>query len=337
MRLEAGKGEYGGYSGGDGAGFVLVFVIATDVAVGGAGEVEVEDAGEAVFFEIGAAGLGIEPDVEGLEDGAEAVVVGVLDGVVFVVVAFDALHGESEQGAGGVLDGFIEPGGAVEEVVAAGEVAGGAEVCAVFRGELVGGELLEDDVVVAFVGVEAFDDPVTPVPEVFLAVAELIAEAVPVAVAPDVHEVACPALSVLGRGEEAVGDLFGGCVCGVGEGGGIGREAGEIEVEAAEVDGVRGWGLGKEFAGAKVGGVEGVDGFSAVTDGLVGPVGVGVCLGLLSRDAGGSGADPCTEEGDLGGGEGGAFALWRHALVEVGGEDAVEEVLGGITAVAAGF
>jgi hypothetical protein len=177
--------------GGDGLAF-----FAPLVEVGGAVQVEVVGAGDGVFFQVCLAGYGVEPEVEWLKDGAHAVVVLLADGVCFVVVTFGALHGDAEDGAGAVLDGGVQPGGAVEEVVAAGEEAGGAEVVCVQGVDFICGKHLAEDEGVAFVCVEAFNDPVPPVVEVFLAVAELVAEAVPVCVTPDVHEVACPAFTV---------------------------------------------------------------------------------------------------------------------------------------------
>ncbi len=169
-------------------------------------EMQVEDTRQAVLFEIRLALPGIEAHVQRLKDGAHAVVVGLLDGIVFVIVAFHTLHRHTEKGAAGVLDGFIQPCGAIEEVVAAGQKAGGAKVVAILGRELVGGEHLHDHLIVAFVSIQRLHDPIPPVPDVLLRMTELRAKAVPVAITPDVHEVPCPALSVLGGVQEAVND-----------------------------------------------------------------------------------------------------------------------------------
>ena len=64
---------------------------------GGVGEVRprgcVEDAGEAVFREVGLAGDAVEPDIVGLEEGPEAVVVLLRERMVFMIVAASAFEG----------------------------------------------------------------------------------------------------------------------------------------------------------------------------------------------------------------------------------------------------
>ena len=72
--------------------------------------------------------------------------------------------------------------------------------------ELVGREHLHDHLVVAGVGVERFHDPVPPSPDMRLALADLRAIAIPVAIAPNVHPVPCPALTVLGTAQKAIDD-----------------------------------------------------------------------------------------------------------------------------------
>jgi hypothetical protein len=111
------------------------------------------------------------------------------------------------------------------------------------------------------------------------------------------------------EGEEAV-DFFEG-----------GSEAGEVEGEAAE-EGV-GWGFGGEgeFFLGEAGEEEGVDWITCsgwwggFFDGFVGPV----------FAPGGALFDPLGEEGDLGWGDDFVEFRWRHDLVGVGGEDALEE------------
>ena len=77
------------------------------------------------------------------------------------------------------------------------------------RGDLVGGEHLFEHAVVALGLVQRFDDPVAPVPHVFfLHVADLFAQAVPVAVAPNVHPVPAPALAVMRVGQEPIDDAL---------------------------------------------------------------------------------------------------------------------------------
>ena len=112
------------------------------------------------------------------------------------------------------------------------------QVVGVAGAGLVGGEHLDDHPVVGHVAVERFDDPVAPSPDVGLALAHLGAEAVPVAVAPDVHPVPPPALAVLRARQEPVDDRLVGGVAGIGHEAadifGDGQQPGQVERDAAD-------------------------------------------------------------------------------------------------------
>ena len=86
-----------------------------------------ESAHQPVLGTIGLAGHAVDPDVERLEEGAEAVVVLCADRVVLVVVAVGAVEGQAEERLAGVLDGVRHPGVAVEDVPVADQEAGGTQ------------------------------------------------------------------------------------------------------------------------------------------------------------------------------------------------------------------
>ena len=201
-------GQYPRDAGFHEAGLVRVLGVASNVEVGGCVEVVIEHAREAVLLEIGFAGHGVEADLMGLEDGPEAVVVLMGDRVVFMIVALGTIKGEADKGLGSVLDGGVQPGSTIEEVVVAGEKAGGPQGVVVVGRQLVGSKHFLNHAVEALAVVEGFDDPVAPMPDVLLAVAQLFVEAVPVAVAPDVHPVPSPAFAILGTGEQFIDDGF---------------------------------------------------------------------------------------------------------------------------------
>ena len=102
----------------------------------------------------------------------------------------------------------VEPDVAIELVPVAHQEAGGPQRVGVAGRELVGGQHLDDHLVVGLVGVERLDDPVAPPPDVRLALAHFGAVAVPVAIAPHVHPVPAPALAVLRAGQQPVDDLL---------------------------------------------------------------------------------------------------------------------------------
>src|SRR5207248_2393435 len=109
-----------------------------------------------------------------------------------------------EEGLGRVLDGGLEPDVPVVLEPVPHEVAGGTQRLRVAGRGLVGGEHLDDHAIVTLVLIERLDDPVAPVPDVGLALADLGAIAVPVAVPPDVHPVSPPALTVPGAGQQTI-------------------------------------------------------------------------------------------------------------------------------------
>ena len=237
------------------------------------------------------------------EDGVEGVVVFGGDGVELVVVAAGAGDGEAEEGAGGGVDAVVDGfGDAVGELAAEADEAEGGEVLSVEGGEAVGGELVEDELVVGQVGVEGGDDPIAigVGPGVALGGVDGVVDGV--GVAGEVEPVAAPAFAVVGGGEEAVDEFgvgVGGRVGGEGfDFGGGGGETGEVEADAADESApVGGRGEGEAFGGEALGeqavdSARGADGF------LEGPQLLGG--GALGDLAGHGGAvfDPTCKVGD---------------------------------------
>jgi len=145
------------------------------------------------------------------------------------------------------------------------EVAGGDGGLVVERGDFVGGEHRLHHVVVAVVGVERADNPVAPAPDLRRGVPHVwhLAATKPIAVTPHVHPVPRPALAVARVAQEPVHDALVGVGCGVGEEGvqllACGRQAEEVEVNAAEECGFVGGRERGELRGGEWGGDEGVD------------------------------------------------------------------------------
>ena len=143
----------------------------------------------------------------------------------------------------------------------------------------VGREHRDDHAIVRLVAVERLDDPVAPVPDVRLAVADLLAPAGPVAVPPDVHPVPAPALAVPRAGQQAIDDLLVGVGDCVGQEGmklvGRGRQAGQIEVQPAQEHRPARLGPRRQAARRVLGGDEGIDRVSdpAAGTGRPGPAG----------------------------------------------------------------
>ena len=240
--------EHGGDAGKDRPRRVGLRVLAADEKkrrhVGDA----VEHPWDPVTLEIGLTRQDVEPGVERLEEGPHRVVVFLAERIVFVVVALGAVERQPEESLGNVLDRLVHPRRAVEEKPVAGEEPGGSQFGEIVGGDLVGGEHQPHHLVVAGVGVERFDDPIAPVPDVLLTVAELIPQAPPIGVAPHVHPVAPPALTMAGIGKKPIDEGL------VPVGGSVGEDRGEllrlrgkadkIEMEATDENLARSFRLG---------------------------------------------------------------------------------------------
>ena len=170
--------------------------------IGGGVQIPIVNAGDAVVRQIQFPRHGVDANMVRLEDGAELVVVEVVNRVVFMVVALGAIHGQPHEGLASVFNRVIEPGRTIEFIVTSGQKTGSRDRLQIPRGDFISGQHLSNHLVVAFVFIERSDDPVPPAPKLFLAVAHLITKAVPVRVTPDIHPVPGPSLTVIWTGEQ---------------------------------------------------------------------------------------------------------------------------------------
>ena len=97
-----------------------------------------------------------------------------------MIVTLGAIHRQSEKCFAGVFDCAVEPSRAIEEVVVSREVSCCCEHERILRSELVSGKHLANHLVVTLIVIERIDDPVSPVPEVLLAITKLLSEPVPI-------------------------------------------------------------------------------------------------------------------------------------------------------------
>ena len=180
---------------------------------------------------------------DGGEERAEAVVILLEDGVELVVVAVGASVAQTEEqfpaGVGYVGEDDVPLAGDVALVVF---VDGETEVLRsrqdfwVVGGDFIAGELFAHEAVVGFVGVKAFDDPISVRPDV--GTVGVLVVAIAFGVTGEVEPMLGPALPVTGGLEESVDEGF---VCGGGwvvqEGVDFGGGWGEsVEVEGRAPD-----------------------------------------------------------------------------------------------------
>ena len=295
-----------------------------------------------------AAVLAVLGDV--IEEGGELVEILLFDRVEFVIVAFGALHGETEPGGaeganavGDVLEAVFlidDTALGIDDVVA-GEAGGdqrvesrGAEIgagraeCGV--GQQVAGDLFGDETVVREIGVEGVDHPIAPAPH---GAGGVVVEAVGIGVTRGVEPLDGLAFAVVGRSQQAVdGGRVGGLAAFFhvdGEGvefGGCGWQADEIEAGAAQPRLGGGSGGGREVFALEARENE-------VIERGARPMGGGERgqRGALWRDegpvflVGRALGDPATEQGGLFWGDVLVGTGRRHLLVRVFREETDEE------------
>ena len=144
---------------------------------------------------------------DGREDAVQGIVVGGGNRVELVVVATGAGDGEAEEALGGGVDAFVDGVVGVLEALADGDEAerGEARVVLGQVRQAVGGELLDDELVVRLVGVEGVDDVIAVGPGSVEGLDGAVTlEALGVGVTRGVEPVAGPAFAVVRRSEEAV-------------------------------------------------------------------------------------------------------------------------------------
>ena len=170
--------------------------------------IAIEPTRDAVLGEVSFARRHVQTNLVRLEESSEAIEVRLRDWVVLVIVALRTIHRQAEEGLRGVFDGIFHPSVAVEDEVLPGQEAVAAQLVGIGRIEFVGGKHLAQHLVVALVAIQRFDDPVTPVPHVLLAIANFDTKTPPIRIAPDVHPVATPALAVLLAAQQSFDDGF---------------------------------------------------------------------------------------------------------------------------------
>ena len=172
---ELGEAQHGGKFGGQNAGFVGILLLAADEQVRGRFGPAIEGSRNAIPLQVGFTWDHVHANVVRFKKRPHSVVIRMVDRVVFVVVAFGAVERQSEKRLADVFDRVLHPLVAIEEEVVAGQVTGGTQLPEIVRGELVGGEHQSDHFIVGRVGIERFDDPVAPMPDVLLAISQLLA------------------------------------------------------------------------------------------------------------------------------------------------------------------
>ena len=219
------------------------------------------------------------------EDAVQRVVVGGRDRVELMVVATGAGDGQAQETLRGGVDALVDGVIVVLEALADGDETERGEARVVLRevGEAVGGELLDDELVVRLVGIESIDDVIAVGPGGLEGLDGAVAlQSLRVGVTGGVEPVAAPAFAVVRRGEQAVHGAFDDAGDGAGrltlarghgihgEGGVIvagegvdldarGRQADQVIRKAAEERFAVGGGAGAETLLVELGQDEGVD------------------------------------------------------------------------------
>ncbi len=143
-----------------------------------------------------------------VKEGAQAVEVGLADGIVGMVVTLRAADGEAQahraDGGGDVIEQDVAAFVLIVEVrhVRAGEQEAGGG----FIPHQISRDLMLHEGIERHVAIERVDDPVAVLPRVFAF--GVVLKAVGVCVAREIQPPLCPVLAVARRGEEAVGQCI---------------------------------------------------------------------------------------------------------------------------------
>ena len=144
---------------------------------------------------------------DGGEDTVEGVVVGGRDRVELVVMTTRAGYGQAKEALGRRVDALVDGVVIILETLPNGDEAEGSEARVVLSQvrQTVGGELLDDELVVRLIGIERVDDVVAIGPRSIEGLDGTITlQALRVGITGGVEPVAGPALTVVGRSEQTV-------------------------------------------------------------------------------------------------------------------------------------
>ena len=240
------------------AGIRITFVTANK-AIGGPRVVRIVDARHSILQDVGLTRHAIGSHVMRFKKGAEPIVIGLRNRIVFVRMTASAFEGQSQESGRGVLHDVAEPDIPVEEIPIAGEIACGTHHRGIVRRQFIAGNHLHNHPVVRLVLVQRFHGPVAPTPDMPLRIADLVAltVSVPVRISPDVEPVTAPALAIAGALQQLADNLIVGLrIVAYGECGDLlrcWRQSGKVHVDAPQERGLIGlWQRGQAAFGTVV-------------------------------------------------------------------------------------
>ena len=144
------------------------------------------------------------------KERAEVVIILLCDRIKLVIMAPCALKCQTQKCLTRLFNSLKHPDIAVELVPVASEKSCGAEDIRIRRSQFITCQHFDNHLVIRFVIIERFDNPVTPAPEMSLAVTDFVnaSTSIPIAVTPDVHPVASPAFAILRASKQSVNDFL---------------------------------------------------------------------------------------------------------------------------------
>ena len=123
-------------------------------------------------------------------------------------MAFRTVHCQSKKPLTDMLHNFIHPRVSIKQKPVSSQISGCTQFTKILRIEFIGSQHLADHLVIGCIIIERFHNPVTPMPNVLLTVAQFLPESPPVTVSPDIHPMSPPPLSVTGIVEQTIDQLF---------------------------------------------------------------------------------------------------------------------------------
>jgi len=139
--------------------------------------------------------------LERLKKSTEAKVLFLTDRIVLVIVALRTIQRQAQKRLASVFDKILLPRFVIPLEPAADKISRRGKSQLIVGHDFIRGQHLNNHAIVALVGTDRTDDPVTPTPDHRITVHDVghRTATIPIAVTPDVHPVTGPPLAISGR------------------------------------------------------------------------------------------------------------------------------------------
>ena len=171
-------------------------------------QIAVKRTRNSILFEIHFSDNGIRSDLIRFEDRSDLIVLTLRKWIILMIVTLRTIEGQTQHRFRNMFNGLIEPAGTIELEILSSQKTRSTQRLQIVGIQLISRQHLAQHLIVWFVSVVRFNDPVSPVPNMFLRIPDLRTQSPPVAVAPDIHPVTTPSLAILRTCQQTVDNFF---------------------------------------------------------------------------------------------------------------------------------